>query len=114
MRTELPAWMTPVLARLGFSCAENGFVQARVSAMRDHVEAVADSVQNGRAELRAAALRQLTDERPEMVDRAVSCLFVLGTADDLGAIRPLIDHGDVRVQKAARTCVFELERRGGA
>ena len=114
MRTDLAAWMTPVLIRMGVSCAEDGWIRARADGLRSHVLAVADSMENGRELLKTAALERLTGQSPEMIDRAISCIFVLGTADDLDSIRPLLNHEDSRVQKVARVCVFELERKGGA
>jgi hypothetical protein len=45
------------------------------------------------------------------VDRALAVLFVVGNASDAAAVEALLSHPGERIQKAARTCLFEIRQR---
>jgi len=60
--------------------------------------------------LRKGAIEQLGDEDANAVDRALVVLFVAGNLDDSPAVELLISHPNERVQKSARTCLFEIRR----
>ena len=94
------------LDRLIYSCSEAAYVSTRQRVLRDFVTRFADAY--GWDALRSAALARLSDSDPRSVERGLSCLFVVGTSDDVPAVERLTAHSDVDVQKAARTCLFEL------
>jgi hypothetical protein len=97
------------LDRLTYSCSEPEYVSFQQEAVREWVSQVADA--HGWEELRVAAIARLSHEDPRMVERALTCLFVVGTALDVPSVEPLVSHSDESVRKAARTCLFELHRR---
>ncbi len=98
------------LDRLTYSCSEPEYVGFRQGALREWVTRFADAF--GWDTLRAAALARLSDDDPRTVERAISCLFVVGRLPDISAVEPLVSHSDLGVQKAAKTCVFEIRHRG--
>jgi hypothetical protein len=46
-----------------------------------------------------------------LIECALAVLFVVGKSNDAAAVEPLLLHQNERVQKAARTCLFELRQR---
>jgi hypothetical protein len=112
-QNELSTDMVRLLSRVTYSCSEPGFVHFRQDLLRKWVGEVADAHENGWALLREGAVAQLADEDAEMVDRALAVLFVVGCASEAAAVESLLSHRDERVQKAVRTCLFEIRRRPG-
>jgi hypothetical protein len=53
----------------------------------------------------------LRHDDPAVVERALTCLFVVGLSSEVNAVEQLLDHPDESVSKAARICAFELRRR---
>ena len=110
-QNELPTGIERLLTRLKWSCSEPEFVRIRQCAIRQVVREVADAHEDGWELLREGAVAQLADEEADMIDRALSVLFVVGNASEAAAVEPLLSHPDQRVRKAARTCLFEIRRR---
>lgn len=98
------------LDRLGYSCSEPEYVSYRQKLLREWVTHFADV--HGEHALRNAALARLAEPDPRAVERALSCLFVVGCLSDVSAIEELNSHSDLGVRKAARTCLFEIRQRG--
>jgi hypothetical protein len=46
-----------------------------------------------------------------MIERALTCLFVVGNSSDVAAVKPFASHDVEFVRKAARTCLVEIRRR---
>jgi hypothetical protein len=97
------------LDRLTYSCSEPESVSFRQETVREWVSQVADA--HGWDELRMAAIARLSHDDPRLVERALTCLFVVGTALDVTVVEPCLSHSDESVRKAARTCLFEIQRR---
>ena len=108
---EVPTEIDRFVARLPYSCSEPEFVHSRQSAVREWVTEVAGAYENGWDLVRSAARAKLGDDDASMVERALTCLFVTGTSADVAAVELLAAHPDEAVQKAARTCLFEIRRR---
>jgi hypothetical protein len=106
----LPTWIERLLTR-SESCSEPTFTRFRQDLLRKQVAQEAYSHAHGREALRAACLGQLDSEHLNVVVRAISCLFVVGSSSDLLAVEPLLRHANESVRKAARTCAFEIRRR---
>jgi HEAT repeat protein len=56
------------------------------------------------------ALAALADTDRAIVRRALTCLAIVGTPEDVSAITPLLEDEDAEVRKDARTSIFEIER----
>jgi hypothetical protein len=110
-QSELPTGIERLLTRVPYSCSEPGYVHFRQDLLRKWVGEVAAAHLNGWELLRQGAVARLGHEDPEMVDRALAVLFVVGNAADVAAVEPLLSHHDERLRKAARTCLFEIRRR---
>ena len=110
---ELPVGIELLLNRLTARCNEPAYATSRHARLRRQVTEVADSHENGWQLLREGALGRLSDADPEVVDRALACLFVVGDARDVPAIEPLLGHPDESIRTSARTCLFEVRRRPG-
>lgn len=107
---EVPVWIETLLSR-GFSCSEPEYVHYRQERLRKWITESTQGHENGEQQLRDAALGRLSADDPKALVRALSCLFVVGASSDGGAVEPLTKHSDEAVRKAARTCLFELQRR---
>jgi hypothetical protein len=57
---------------------------------------------------RSAALELLADAQVDYVRRAIQVLSVVAAAEDVDAVRHLLQHRDAGVRKDARACLFEL------
>ncbi len=108
---EFPAGIKRLLARLPYSCSEPEYTHFRQDIVRKWIRDVADAHENGLQQVRDAALAQLADPDPAMLQRAITCLFVVGRSSDVPAVEPLTSHPDESVRKAAHTCLFEIRRR---
>jgi len=68
------------------------------------------SIAEGRSEqLRQASLARLDSEEIRPIIQSLSFLLVVGKPEDLETIEPFVNHSDIRVQRAAKTCCFELK-----
>ena len=108
---ELPTGIQRFLDRVTYSCSEPGYVHFRQDVLRKWVGEVAEAHENGWELLREGAVAQLGDQDADAIDRALAVLFVVGNANDSSAVEPLLSHPSERIQKAARTCLFEIRRR---
>jgi hypothetical protein len=108
---ELPSGIKRLLTRVTYSCSEPRHVHFRQDLLRKWVAEVADAYENGWTLLREGALRQLADDDANLIECALAVLFVVGKSNDAAAVEPLLLHQNERVQKAARTCLFELRQR---
>ena len=108
---EFAVWIEGLLSRLPFSCSDPEYVHSRQEAIRNWITETTRAYENGEQELREAALNRLSGDDPELLVRALSCLFVVGTASDGSAVEPLTKHSNEAVRKAARTCLFEIRGR---
>jgi hypothetical protein len=88
-------------------------VHFRQEFLRETILAAAAENERGLEQLRAAALEQLGDGDPYLIERALTCLFVVGVSSDVEAVKPLTSHDVEFVRKAARTCMVEIRRRLG-
>ena len=111
--SELPAGIELLLSNVPFRCNESAHATFRHDVLRRRVIEVADAHEDGWRLLREGARERLSDDDPDVVDRALACLFVAGDARDVSAVEPLLRHPDDRVRSAARTCLFEVRRRPG-
>jgi HEAT repeat protein len=62
------------------------------------------------AHLRQIALSALDSDDRAVVRRALTCLAIVGAAEDIQAVKPLLEDQDADVRKDARTSIFEIER----
>jgi hypothetical protein len=106
-------WIERLLNRGGYSCIEPKWAHFRQQLLRETILGAADENESGRERLRAAALEQLGDDDPYLIERALTCLFVVGVSSDVAAVNPLTSHEIEFVRKAARTCLVEIRRRRG-
>jgi hypothetical protein len=109
--SEPPTGIELLLNRLTARCNEPAYATFRHDSLRRRVIEVADAHEDGWRLLREGALERLARVDPEMVDRALACLFVVGDARDVPAIEPLLRHPDDGIRSAARTCLFEVRSR---
>lgn len=111
MSTQKPSWIEDLLRCQPYSCSESAYVHLRQGWVReritDHVEANGGDWE----QLRDACLERLADADPDLVERALTCLFIVGIVDDASVVEPLLMHPEESVRKAARTCLFEIRRR---
>jgi len=63
------------------------------------------------AELRQIALAALNSLQRVLVHRGLAALAVIGTAEDLPAIEPLMPNPDPYISRAASTAHFEIAHR---
>ena len=106
-----PEWIESLLARLPWTCAEPEHVQSRQGSLRKMIENAIAERDEGAQDLRHAALEELGNEDSRVIVNALSCLFVVGSKEDIGIVESLKDHTSETVGKAARSCLFELRRR---
>lgn len=104
-------WIERVLNVGSFSCSEEAYVGFRTGKLREFVLEASASFDDGYALLRSAALERLSSSNTRHLDRALSCLYVLGTSEDVPAVEQLVKHSDDQVRKAAQVCLFEIRRR---
>src|SRR6185437_14348737 len=104
---DLSAEIERFLDRLVYTCSEPAYVSTRQGFLRDFVTRFADAY--GWDALRRAARARLSNSDPRSIERRLTCLFVVGTSNDLSAVEHLTTHPDVDVQKAARTCLFAIQ-----
>ena len=107
-----PIWIERLLTRGSYSCAQPKWVHFRQGLLREAILAAAEN-ENGLEQLRAAALEQLGDSDPYLIERALTCLFVVGVSSDVAAVQPLVSYDVEFVRKAAKTCLVEIRRRLG-
>ena len=110
-KNELPSWIHEMLQRQPYSCSEPGYVHLRQVWVRERVTAIVEAYEDGCEELRGACREHLHDEDATVVENALTCLFVVGLAEDADVVEPLLAHSDDSIRKAARTCLFEIRRR---
>ena len=111
MSTQTPSWIENLLHSQPYSCSEPAYVHLRQRWVREHISAHVAANNDGAEQLRSACRERLPDDDAALVERALTCLFVVGVADDAPAVEPLLAHTDELVRKAARTCLFEIRRR---
>jgi hypothetical protein len=112
-QNDRPIWIEQSLTRGSYSCIEPKWVHFRQGLLRETILAAATENENGQEQLRAAALEQLSDTDPYLIERALTCLFVVGASSDVATVKPLTSHDVEFVRKAARTCLVEIRRRLG-
>jgi hypothetical protein len=111
-RGDPPTDIEHFLARsVPYSCCESRSVKYRQESLRKRVTEFANAQDDGWRLLHDAALSQLADADPKLVDRALAVLFVVGSESDSAAIEPLLSHRDPAIKSAATTCLFELRHR---
>ncbi|MFZ1936605.1 MAG: hypothetical protein WCB27_07100 [Thermoguttaceae bacterium] len=71
----------------------------------------ADAQPAGREQLRKAALDEVESDDPQFVGFSLICLGVVGEPEDLPVVTGFTDHPSDLIQRAARTCLFELEQK---
>jgi hypothetical protein len=111
MSTQTPSWIEDLLHSQPYSCSEPAYVHLRQGLVRERISAYVATSDNGSEQLRTACRERLTDDDAALVERALTCLFVVGVAEDASAVEPLLTHAEEAVRKAARTCLFEIRRR---
>jgi hypothetical protein len=112
-QNDRPIWIERLLTRGSYSCAQPKWVHFRQGLLRETILAAAAENENGLEQLRATALEQLGDSDPYLIERALTCLFVVGASSDVAAVQPLVSHDVEFVRKAAKTCLVEIRRRLG-
>jgi hypothetical protein len=70
----------------------------------------ADAHPGGRQQLREVALSELESGDLQNVALSLVYLSVVGQAEDLNAVERFANHGSDLVQRAARTCQYQLHR----
>jgi len=108
---DFPLWIEHLLYGLWFSCSETGYVHIRQKMLRQDVLRAIDAHENGYDELQKACYICLKYENKIVVEKALACLFVIGSVVDVEFINPLLEHPEESVRKAARTCIFEIKNR---
>lgn len=112
--TERPGWIV-ALFRSGVASGgifESQYSPYRQGLLKRQVLERVDSIPGGREQLRDAALEELQGADPQRVGEALAFLLVVGRNSDCGAVEPLTRSDDERIRKAAKTCLYELRRRG--
>lgn len=107
---EAPAWVEILFKRgHGLDAFRNRF------ALDFHRQLVEECMgqETGRQEaLRCAALAAIESNHPARVVQGLSFLLVAGSESDLSMVQPLTRSTNEAVQKAAKTCLFELTHSG--
>src|SRR5262249_40289786 len=102
-QNDCPIWIDRLLTRGHYSFSEPKWVHFRKGLLRETILNAAAENENGMEQLRGAALEQLGDGNPYLIERALTCLFVVGVSSDAEAVKPLASHEVEFVRKAART-----------
>ena len=106
---EEPAWIELLFKRQNrHHCFKTPFL-LQLNARQ--IEESLSLVPEERSHLRRIALQRLESNDIDHVVIALLALFVVGTSEDARTVEPLKAHTDDYVKKAARTCLFELNRR---
>lgn len=88
-QNDRPRWIERLLTRGTYSCSEPKWVRFRQGFLRETIlKAAAAENENGMEQLRGAALEQLSDSDPYLIERALTCLFVVGVSSDTEAVKP--------------------------
>jgi hypothetical protein len=104
-----PAWIVLLFKRgHGLDAFRNRFL---LDLHRDHVERALPGGPEAREQLRSAALTAINSEDRDTIIQGLAFLLVVGRSPDLDAVSSLVGNADEAVQKAAKTCRFELERK---
>ena len=108
---DRPSWVEDLLAHPGFVCSQPSWVHFRQDLTREKIIEVINAYENGVELLHGAACEYLLHDNVKDIVCALTCLFVVGTAEDVTVVEPLIKHPSESVRKAAKTCLFEIKRR---
>ena len=108
---ERPGWIM-ALFRSGFSIGnfETSYAAFRLRTVKDLIEDRIPQEPGSREALRQAALEELDNPNHLIVERALFFLLVVGHAIDAKAVKPLKHSPNEVIQKAAKTCLFELRQ----
>jgi hypothetical protein len=93
-QNDRPIWIEQLLTRGSYSCIEPKWVHFRQGLLRETILDAADG-------------------NPYLIERALTCLFVVGASSDVAAVKPFVSHNVEFVRKAAQTCLVEIRRRLG-
>ena len=103
---EEPAWVELLFKRFrGFDYFRNRFT---LDSRREHIEELLAQEDGRKESLHSAAVAALDSDDPATVVPALFFLFVVGCESDVALVEPLTNSADEYVEKAARTCLFEL------
>ena len=108
---DTPSWVEDLLAHPGFACSQPSHVHFRQNLTRETIIKAINAFENGDQLLHGAACEYLLHDDVNDIICALTCLFVVGTAEDVTIVEPLIKHPSESVRKAAKTCLFEIKRR---
>lgn len=108
---ELPREVKRLLTIDYFSCSEPAHVKLRQECLRGFVQRVAQTQIQGWEIIQRAAVAQLEHSNPKMIDRALSILYIVGEKENIPRVQQFLEHPHEQVRKAARTCLFELQKR---
>ena len=111
-QNDRPIWIERLLTRGSYSCSQPKWVHFRQGLLRETILAAAEN-ERDLEQLRVAALEQLGDSDPHLIERALTCLFVVGVSSDVASVKFLTSHEDEFVRKAGKTCLVEIRRRPG-
>jgi len=75
---------------------------------RQRVEEDMEQEGGRREELRRAALTAIESDDPATIVQGLSFLLVAGSESDTSVVEPLTRSTNEAIQKAAKTCLFEL------
>jgi hypothetical protein len=105
-----PAWIELLIKRgHGLDAFRNRFA---LDLHPETVEEYMAQADGRRDELRHAAVAAIESDDPAPVVQALSFLLVAGTDSDASFVEPLTRATNDAVQKAAKTCLFELTHSG--
>jgi hypothetical protein len=107
---DRPAWIVLLFKRgHGLNAFRNRFA---LDLHREAVEEYMAQADGRRDELRHAAVAAIESDDPPTVVQALSFLLVAGSDSDVSFVKPLTRSTNDAVQKAAKTCLFELTHAG--
>ncbi|MBN2583521.1 MAG: hypothetical protein JXL80_10665 [Planctomycetes bacterium] len=78
---------------------------------REYVYEIAEGRPEFIEELRQTAIESLASEDTTWVRKGIHALAVVGQAEDIPLVKPLVTHGAPLVARDAKTCLWELEHR---
>lgn len=107
---DIPGWIEHLYSRGDASHAlHTGFL---LNITYDFITDVVEAHADGRSQLRQNALNRLESSADNEIALSLIFLAVVGHAEDASNVSALLHHPSELVQKAAKGCVFALNRPG--
>jgi hypothetical protein len=79
---------------------------------RESIQELEENYQGFGESLRQASLSAIASDDPDLIRRGLQCLVWVGQPVDLSLLTPLLNRREPFVVRDAKTCIFEVKRRG--